>query len=103
VGFLRGVIDPDLGERRVEGQLACDARRVRIEDVCHDAPLLQRIADEMRLGQVGGVVDPLQNLTATIAPTASCLMPERPEMFMYEMLRETSFVTKPLIPSEVVV
>ena len=102
MGFLRGILDPHLRERRVEGQLARHARRVRIEDVGHDAALLERIPDEMRFGQVGGVVDPLQNLNATIAPIASCLMPERPETFMYVTLSEMSREMRPFTPIAVV-
>jgi len=101
VGGLRRILDPHLGKRRVEGQLARHARRVRIEDVRHDAALLERIPDEMRFGQVGGVVDPLQNLTETIAPHASWCTPERPDTFRYERLSPTSFVTRPVTPTEV--
>lgn len=78
---LRGILDPHLGKRRVERQLPGDTRRVRVEHVRGDAALLERIPDEMRFGQVGGGVDPLQNLTETIAPTASCFTPERLETF----------------------
>ena len=77
---LRRIFNPYLGQGRVEGQLAGDARGVRIEDMRGDAALPKRIPDEMRLGQVGGVVDSLQNLTETMAPIASWWTPERPEM-----------------------
>ena len=99
---LRRVVDPHLWQRRIQGQLAGHAGCVRVEDVRHDAALLQRIPDEMRLGQVGGGVDPLQNRYDTIAPTASCFTPERPEMFRYERLSPTRCVTSPVMPTDVV-
>jgi hypothetical protein len=102
VSGLRGILDPDLGQRLVERQLACHARCVRIEDVRSDALVLKRIPDEMRFRQVGGGVDPLQNLYETIAPQASCLMPERPEMFRYETLRPHCGAMSPLTPTDVV-
>lgn len=77
---LRRVLDPHLRQRGIERQLARHARRIGVEDVRRDAVVLERIPDEMRFGQVGRGVDPLQNLTDTVAPMPSCLMPERPEM-----------------------
>ena len=99
---LRGILDPHLRQCRIQRQLAGDAGCIGVEDVRHDAALLERIPDEMRLGQVGGGVDPLQNRYDTIAPMASCFTPERPEMFRYERLRPRRCVTSPVMPTDVV-
>jgi len=46
-----------------------------------DAMMRERIPDEMRLGQVGGGVDFLQNRYETVAPMPSWRMAERDDTF----------------------
>jgi hypothetical protein len=42
---VRGIHDPDLGEGRVDGQLAGEARGVRVEDARANAPF-GKVVDE---------------------------------------------------------
>lgn len=102
MGELGGILDPHLRQRGIERQLARHARGVGVEDVRGDAVLLERIADEMRLRQVGRGVDALQNLTDTVAPRPSCLMPERPDTRWYAKASATRSVTRPFTPTAVV-
>ena len=53
VGRLRGIHHPDLRERRVDRQLARDARGVHVEHRGLDAVAREQIRDELRLGEVG--------------------------------------------------
>lgn len=99
---LRRIFNPHLRQRGVERQLARHARRICIEHMRGDAAVLERIPDEMRFRKVRGGVDALQKRYDTMAPQASCLMPERPEMLRYERLRPTRGVTRPVMPSDVV-
>lgn len=75
------ILHPHLGQCRIERQLAGDARRVGVEHVGDDAMMRERIPDEMRLGQVGGGVDFLQNRYETVAPMPSWRMAERDDTF----------------------
>jgi hypothetical protein len=58
---IRGVLHPELGERRVDRQFAREARGVRVEDSRANAPGFEQICEEVRLRQVGCGVDALQN------------------------------------------
>jgi hypothetical protein len=58
---IRGIVDPDLGKGCLDRQLAGEARGVRVEDARANAPFGELIDEELRLGQVGGGVDALQN------------------------------------------
>jgi hypothetical protein len=78
---MRRIFHPHLGQGGIEGELARDAGGVRVEHVCHDAVVPERIPDEMRFGQVGGGVDLLQNLYETVAPMPSWWTPERDDTF----------------------
>jgi hypothetical protein len=42
---VRGVIDPDLGKRGVDRQLAGEARGVRVEDACANAPVGKKVGE----------------------------------------------------------
>jgi len=78
---MGGIFHPYLRQRRVERQLARDARGVGVEHVRHDAMVRERIPDEMRLGQVGGSVDFLQNRYEMVAPMPSWRIAERDDTF----------------------
>lgn len=78
---MGGIFHPDLRQRGIERKLARDARGVGVEDVRDDAMVRERIPDEMRLGQVGGGVDLLQNRYDTVAPMPSWRMAERDDTF----------------------
>jgi hypothetical protein len=71
------VVDPDLGKRRVDGQLAGEAGGVRVEDSGANASTGKQVDEEMGLGKVGRGVDALQNFTETVPATPSSLMPVR--------------------------
>jgi len=71
------VVDPDLRQRCVDGQLAGEAGGVRVEDARANAAMGEQVEEEVRLGEVGGGVDALQNFTETVTPRPSSLMPVR--------------------------
>src|SRR5260221_12837204 len=74
-----GVLDPDLRQGQVDGQLARDARGVRVEDLNANAPVREKIREEVRLRQVPRGVDPFQKRYDSMALTPSSLIPERPD------------------------
>ena len=78
-GSIAGILDPDLRERGVDGQLARDARGVRVEDARPHAAIGEEVGEKMRLGQVCRGIDALQNRYDSMPLTPSSLTPERPE------------------------
>lgn len=100
---MAGVVEPDLRTGGVDGQLAGDAGRVGVEDAGSDAPVAQQVDDELRLGEVGRGVDPLQNRTDTIALAPLSSTPERPVTRKPPTLRPIRGVIMPLTPSATVV
>jgi len=42
---VRGIVDPDLGKRGVDRQLAGEARGVRVEDPCANAPVGEMVGE----------------------------------------------------------
>ena len=47
-----GVVDPDLRKGRLDGQLAREARGVRVEDARANAAIREQIREEVRLRQI---------------------------------------------------
>ena len=71
------VVDPHLGQRGLDRQLAGEARGIRVEDAGTNAAMAEEVDEELRLRQVGRGVDALQNFTETVTPSPSSLMPVR--------------------------
>jgi hypothetical protein len=74
-----GIFDPHLGQRRVDRQLAGEARGVRVEDSNANASIREQVCEEVRLRQVRRGMDPFQNRIETIPVTPSSETFERPE------------------------
>ena len=98
-----GAIDPDLRQRRVERQLAGDAAGVRVEDARANAPVFEEVDEEVRLGEIGCGVDPLQKRYESMPLTPSWLIPERPDTLTYETLTPMRSMTVPAMPMAPVV
>ena len=77
--LVGGILDPELRQRGLDGQLARDARGVRVEDAHAHAARGEQVGEELRFGQVGGGEDALQKRYDTNALTPSSLTPERPD------------------------
>ena len=92
-----GAIDPDLRQRRVERQLAGDARGVGVEDARANAPVFEEVDEEMRLGEIGCGVDPLQKRYESMPLTPSWLIPERPDTLTYETLTPMRSMSVPAV------
>jgi hypothetical protein len=71
------VLDPHLGQRGFDRQLAGDAGGVGIEKAGADSRARQVVYDELRLGKMGGVVDALQKRNETEPVIPSSLKPLR--------------------------
>lgn len=82
-------LDPDLGQGSIDGKLARQARRVRIEDARGNLAGGEVVDEELGLGEVGRAVDALQNFTETITLPPLSLMPERPDTWKPETARPT--------------
>ena len=74
-----GIVDPYLGKRRLDRQLAREARGVRVEDPSANASIRQQIREEVRLRLVRRGIDPFQNRNDSIPVTPSSEIEERPE------------------------
>ena len=92
---LVGAVDPDLRQRRVDRQLAHDARGVRVEDARANAPAGEEVQEELGLRKVGGGEDAFQKRYEIMPLTASWLIPERPDTFAYARLRPMRSINVP--------
>jgi hypothetical protein len=72
-------LHPQLRERRVDRQLARDARGVRVEDARANAAIGEMVREQVRFGKVRSDKYLLQNFIESAALTPCSLMPERPE------------------------
>lgn len=95
-------LDPHLGKRGVDRQLAREARRVRVEHAGGDEAGGEPIDEEGGLRKVGRGVDALQNFTETITLPPLSLMPERPEIVKAAAARPTLGITLPRTPTDAV-
>jgi hypothetical protein len=95
-----GILDPELGKRRVDGKLAGEARGVRVEDARANAPIREQICEEVCLRQIRRGEDAFQNRYDSMPVTPSSEIPERPETLKYATLTPMRSVTIPRMPTE---
>jgi hypothetical protein len=55
-----GIHDPHLRQRAIDRQLPGEARGVRVEDTYANAPMREKVCEEVRLRQIRRGIDPLQ-------------------------------------------
>ena len=80
-----------------------DARGVGVEDARANAPVFEEVDEEVRLGEIGCGVDPLQKRYESMPLTPSWLIPERPDTLTYETLTPMRSMTVPAMPMAPVV
>lgn len=74
---VRVAVDPDPGKRSLDGELPGEARGVRVQDARGDPPRGEQIDEDLRLGEMGGCAQPLQNFIDSSTLTPSSFMPWR--------------------------
>lgn len=92
------LLDPHLRQRRLDRELAGEARGIRVEDAGANAAMAEQVDEELRLREVGRGVDALQNFTEAVSPAPSSLMPERDWMLYRLSASAKRGITYPLTP-----